>query len=117
MSPALFEKTIEFTHRIQSHDVRIGIVGMGYVGLPLALLFSEERFRVTGFDIDVRKMETLNSGDTYIVRIPAKEIQQARGNGFTATSDYTQIAAMDVILICVPTPLDEHHEPDLSYIT
>lgn len=90
---------------------------MGYVGLPLALLFSEERFRVTGFDIDLRKVEILNSGDTYIVRIPAIEIQQARRNGFTATSDYAQIAAMDVILICVPTPLNEHHEPDLSYIT
>jgi len=117
MSPAFLGRTVEFTHRIQSRDVRIGIVGMGYVGLPLALLFSEERFRVTGFDIDLRKVEILNSGDTYIVRIPAIEIQQARRNGFTATSDYAQIAAMDVILICVPTPLNEHHEPDLSYIT
>ena len=90
---------------------------MGYVGLPLALLFSEARFRVTGFDIDTRKVETLNSGGTYIVRVPATEIQQARRNGFAATSDYTQIAAMDVIIICVPTPLNEHHEPDLSYVT
>ncbi len=90
---------------------------MGYVGLPLALLFSQARFRVTGFDIDTRKVETLNSGGTYIVRISATEIQQARKNGFAATSDYAQIAAMDVIVICVPTPLDEHHEPDLSYVT
>ena len=117
MSLASHERIVELTRRIHSRDVRIGIVGMGYVGLPLALLFSEARFRVTGFDIDTRKVETLNSGGTYIVRVPATEIQQARRNGFAATSDYTQIAAMDVIIICVPTPLNEHHEPDLSYVT
>jgi len=117
VSLASHERIVELTRRIHSRDVRIGIVGMGYVGLPLALLFSEARFRVTGFDIDTRKVETLNSGGTYIVRVPATEIQQARRNGFAATSDYTQIAAMDVIIICVPTPLNEHHEPDLSYVT
>jgi len=117
LSLAFLERTGELTRRIQSRDARIGIVGMGYVGLPLALLFSEARFRVTGFDIDTRKVETLNSGGTYIVRIPSTEIERAHRNGFAATSDYTQIAAMDVIIICVPTPLDEHHEPDLSYVT
>jgi UDP-N-acetyl-D-glucosamine dehydrogenase len=90
---------------------------MGYVGLPLALLFSEARFRVTGFDIDSRKVDTLNQSGSYIVRIPATEIQLARESGFCATTDYAQIAAMDVVIICVPTPLDEYHAPDLSYVT
>jgi UDP-N-acetyl-D-glucosamine dehydrogenase len=102
---------------IEAREARIGIVGMGYVGLPLALLFSEERFAITGFDIDSRKVETLNGGGSYIVRIPGAEIQSAQKHGFQATSDYSRIQQMDVVIICVPTPLDEHHEPDLSYIT
>src|SRR6202034_1041809 len=111
------DNTTELRNRIETRDARIGIVGMGYVGLPLSLLFSEERFRVTGFDIDPRKVETLNTGGTYIVRIPGAEIQQARRNGFAATEDYGQIAQMDVVIICVPTPLNDYHEPDLSYVT
>ena len=103
--------------KIESREARIGIVGMGYVGLPLALLFSEERFAVTGFDIDARKVETLNRGGSYIVRISGAEVQSARKNGFQATADYSRIAQMDVIIICVPTPLNEHHEPELSYVT
>jgi len=90
---------------------------MGYVGLPLALLFSEQRFPVTGFDIDARKVDTLNAGGSYIVRIPGTEVQSAQRNGFKATADYSEIAQMDAVIICVPTPLNEYHEPDLSYIT
>jgi UDP-N-acetyl-D-glucosamine dehydrogenase len=111
------DRTTELRDRIQSRQARIGIVGMGYVGLPLALLFSEERFRVTGFDIDAHKVETLNQGGSYIVRIPATEIQLAKENGFRATSDYGEIGTMDVVIVCVPTPLNKHHEPDLSYVT
>jgi UDP-N-acetyl-D-glucosamine dehydrogenase len=117
MSMTSVDQTTELLQRIQSRQARIGIVGMGYVGLPLSLLFSEQRFRVTGFDIDQRKVTTLNQGGTYIVRIPETEIQLARENGFTATADYTQIDEMDVVIICVPTPLNEYHEPDLSYVT
>ena len=117
MVSTTLDYTTELRHRVDSREARIGIVGMGYVGLPLSLLFSEQRFRVTGFDIDPRKVETLNSGGTYIVRIPGSEIQQARRHGFTATEDYGQIAQMDVVIICVPTPLNEYHEPDLSYVT
>jgi UDP-N-acetyl-D-glucosamine dehydrogenase len=106
----------EFKNRIETREARIGIVGMGYVGLPLALLFSEERFRVTGFDIDPAKVETLNRGGSYIVRIPGTEIQLAQRNGFKATADYSEIAQMDAVIICVPTPLDEYHEPDLSFV-
>jgi UDP-N-acetyl-D-glucosamine dehydrogenase len=116
MTLTLLDRSTELRHRIETREARIGVVGLGYVGLPLALLFSEERFRVTGFDIDPRKVETLTHGGSYIVRIPSTEIQLARQNGFAATSDFSEIAAMDAVIICVPTPLNEHHEPDLSYI-
>jgi UDP-N-acetyl-D-glucosamine dehydrogenase len=102
---------------IDSREARIGIVGMGYVGLPLALLFSGERFRVTGFDVALDKVNTLNTGGSYIVRILPGEIQEAQKAGFRATADYSEIARMDAVIICVPTPLNEHNEPDLSYIT
>jgi UDP-N-acetyl-D-glucosamine dehydrogenase len=102
--------------KIETREARIGIVGMGYVGLPLALLFSGERFRVTGFDIAPDKVETLNAGGSYIVRILPSAIQAAQKAGFRATSDYYGVAEMDAVIICVPTPLDEHHEPDLSYV-
>lgn len=106
----------QFIQKVEDRSARIGIIGMGYVGLPLSLLFSEERFSVTGFDIDNRKVSTLNAGGTYIVRIPGTEIQGARKHGFRATSDYSEIANVDAVIICVPTPLNEYHEPDLSYI-
>jgi UDP-N-acetyl-D-glucosamine dehydrogenase len=103
--------------KIQQRQARVGIIGLGYVGLPLALLYSEQKFQVTGFDIDARKVETLAQGGSYIYRITPEEIQAARGQGFSATSDYSQLTAMDAIIICVPTPLNEYHEPDLSFIT
>jgi UDP-N-acetyl-D-glucosamine dehydrogenase len=87
------------------------------VGLPLALLYTEERFRVSGFDIDQHKVATLNSGGTYICRIPPTEIQAASLHGFCATADFSCLADMDTIIICVPTPLNEYREPDLSFIT
>ena len=107
----------QFKTKIQQRQARIGIIGMGYVGLPLALLYSEQKFRVTGFDIDARKVEALGKGSSYIYRIAAEEIQSAQTHGFTATSDYSQISDMDAVIICVPTPLNEYHEPDLSFIT
>jgi UDP-N-acetyl-D-glucosamine dehydrogenase len=103
--------------RIENRQAQIGIVGMGYVGLPLALLFSGERFQVTGFDIAADKVSTLNSGGSYIVRILPEAIGKAQQAGFRATADYSEIARMDAVIICVPTPLNEHHEPDLSYVT
>jgi UDP-N-acetyl-D-glucosamine dehydrogenase len=103
--------------KIEQRQARVAIIGLGYVGLPLALLYSEEKVRVTGFDIDERKIKMLATGQTYIVRIPVEEIAQAQKQGFEATSDYSRITEMDAIIICVPTPLNEYHEPDLSYIT
>jgi UDP-N-acetyl-D-glucosamine dehydrogenase len=106
----------EMKRRIQSREARVGVIGMGYVGLPLALLYSDQKFAVTGFDIDAKKVEALNSGGSYIVRILPAEIQKAKQSGFAATSDYSQISEMDALIICVPTPLNEYHEPDMSYI-
>jgi UDP-N-acetyl-D-glucosamine dehydrogenase len=117
VTPAPPGKIAETLRSIESRQAKIGIVGMGYVGLPLALLFSEERFAITGFDIDPGKVDTLNRGQSYIVRISPAEIQSAQKNGFSATTDYSLIAQMDVVIICVPTPLTEYHEPDLSFVT
>src|SRR5215469_8771357 len=103
--------------RIQKREARVGIIGLGYVGLPLALLYSEQNFPVTGFDIDSRKVDTLAKGGSYIYRIAPEEIQAAKAQGFSATADYSQLSEMDAIIICVPTPLNEYHEPDLSFIT
>jgi UDP-N-acetyl-D-glucosamine dehydrogenase len=106
----------ELTQKMAAREARIGIIGMGYVGLPLALLFTEAGFRVTGFDIAADKVETLNRGGSYIVRILPETIAKALASGFSATSNYQQIEAMDAVIICVPTPLDDHHEPDMSYV-
>jgi len=103
--------------KIEQREARVGIIGLGYVGLPLALLYSEKKFKVTGFDIDKRKVDTLAKGGSYIYRIAPEEIQAAQAVGFAATADYTRLTEMDAIIICVPTPLDEYHEPDLSFIT
>jgi UDP-N-acetyl-D-glucosamine dehydrogenase len=107
----------ELKNKIEQRKARVAVIGLGYVGLPLALLYSEQGFPVTGFDIDKRKISTIAAGGSYIFRIPAPEIQKARSQGFSATSDYTELEQMDAIIICVPTPLNEYHEPDLSYIT
>jgi len=107
----------QFKSKIQQREARVGIIGLGYVGLPLALLYSEQKFRVTGFDIDSRKIEMLAKGASYIYRIAAEEVQAAKENGFTGTADYSRLTEMDAIIICVPTPLNEYHEPDLSFIT
>jgi UDP-N-acetyl-D-glucosamine dehydrogenase len=101
---------------IEARTAKIGVIGLGYVGLPLVLLFSGEKFAITGFDIDSRKVETLTKGGSYIVRIEPKQIQVARDRGFIPTSDFSRIADMDAVIICVPTPLDEFRQPDMSYI-
>ena len=107
----------ELKTRIDTRQARIGVIGLGYVGLPLALLYTEAKFQVTGFDIDQRKVTTLASGGSYIYRIPPTEIQSARARGFSATTDFSTLTQMDAVIICVPTPLNEYREPDLSFIT
>jgi UDP-N-acetyl-D-glucosamine dehydrogenase len=101
---------------IESREVAVGIIGLGYVGLPLALMFAEAGFRVTGFDIDAEKVRALNAGRSYIQRIEAKEIVVARAHGFRATSEIAELRECDAVLLCVPTPLGEAHEPDMSYV-
>ena len=101
---------------VANRELRIGVIGLGYVGLPLVLLFSRAGFRVTGFDIDTVKVGKLNAGESYIHRIEAEQIRAARESGFLATADFSQIASVDAILICVPTPLSDHRTPDVSYI-
>lgn len=97
--------------------IKIGIIGCGYVGLPLALRFADVGQRVTGFDLDQAKVEKLNAGQSYIQHIPADKIQKhVQAKQFDATTDFTRLRDMDAVLICVPTPLDERREPDLSYV-
>jgi UDP-N-acetyl-D-glucosamine dehydrogenase len=102
--------------RLETHTAKIGVIGLGYVGLPLSLLLSEAGFKVTGFDIDTKKVTDLEAGRSYIFRIPAEEVQSARKQGFTATADFSHLSKQDAIIMCVPTPLTEHREPDLSYV-
>ena len=102
--------------RIQNREICVGIIGLGYVGLPLAIRFSEEGFKTIGLDIDTKKIDKLNRGESYIRHIDLEKIINTVKNGFTATNKFNEIANIDVILICVPTPLGPHNEPDLSFI-
>ena len=103
------------TQIIKSKEATIGIIGLGYVGLPLAIRFSEVGFKVIGFDIDEHKVNMLNDGKSYIKHISEDVISKMIDQGFLATMDFTTIKDVDAILICVPTPLGVHNEPDLSY--
>ena len=94
----------------------VGIVGLGYVGQPLALRYAEVGFKVIGFDVDVAKVKALNEGHSHIEHIKDEQISGAIQKGFVATTDFDQIADVDAIILCVPTPLNEYREPDLSYV-
>lgn len=103
--------------RIDSRDAVIAIMGMGYVGLPLAIAASAAGFRVVGFDIDPAKVTGLNAGTSHLSSVPQERVAAMAASGrFTATSDSASLAGADAILICVPTPLSRHREPDLSFI-
>ena len=102
--------------KLRSKTAKVGVIGLGYVGLPLSLLLSEAGFTVQGFDIDVNKVSQLEEGKSYIHRIPATEIELARSRAFRATSDFSLISDQDAIILCVPTPLTDHRDPDLSFI-
>jgi UDP-N-acetyl-D-glucosamine dehydrogenase len=102
---------------IETRRATIGVVGMGYVGLPLAKAIVEHQFSVLGFDTDKRKVKALNAGQSYIRHIASEVISALRATErFSATCDFSQLGAVDIILICVPTPLSRHREPDLSFI-
>src|SRR5580698_5186415 len=109
INPSVENRTVESTKdKIKQRQARVGIIGLGYVGLPLALLFTEQGFVITGFDIDQRKVDTLTQGGSYIYRIGADEIKAAKAKGFSATAEYAKLVDMDAIIICVPTPLNQY---------
>ena len=100
-----------------SHFHTIGVVGLGYVGLPLVLAYAAKGFSAIGFDIDSTKIDHIHAGTSYIKHIPSDQIAEARASGkLDATTDFSRIKNCDAIILCVPTPLDEHFEPDLSYV-
>lgn len=106
----------DFLRKIENRSATIGIVGLGYVGLPLMLRYAEVGFRVLGIDIDGEKVARLNKGESYIEHISAAAISAARSKGFEATTDFSRSAEADALIICVPTPLNRYREPDLSFV-
>lgn len=103
--------------KIRSKDAVVGVIGLGYVGLPLVMEFCRNGFPVIGFDIDPVKTEMLNRGESYIHHIPSEEVGRTAASGLLeATTDFSRASEADAILICVPTPLSEDLEPDLSYV-
>jgi len=112
---SLMSEIDKFISSIHDRKAVIGVVGMGYVGLPLVLEFCEKGFKVIGYDIDEKKTNALNAGESYIKHIPASRIGSATNKGLLhATTDFSKISNTDVVLIAVPTPLTDHREPDRS---
>ena len=111
---------MDFLEKIKEKKALVGIIGLGYVGLPLVLRFTEVGFKVLGFDTDGKKVERLNRGESYIKYIPSSRLaelaQPANGRRFEATSDMGRLGEPDVLIICVPTPLTRKREPDLQYV-
>jgi len=103
--------------KLRDRSAVIGVIGLGYVGLPLALRYSDAGYRVLGFDVDPAKPEKLAAGNSYFEHIPAARVRAALMAGFSATTDFSRAGEPDALIICVPTPLREHREPDLSFVT
>ena len=103
--------------RFQDRSATVGVIGLGYVGLPLALTFAERGFSVLGFDIDASKVESLGSGECYIRHLESDRVRSAIASGrLAATSDFSRLDEPDAILICVPTPLTKQREPDMTFV-
>ncbi|XOJ84599.1 nucleotide sugar dehydrogenase [Methylophilaceae bacterium Uisw_099_01] len=103
--------------KLENKNAVIGVIGLGYVGLPLLIRYSEVGYKVIGFDVDEKKVDDINNGKSYIEHIDSKKIQKSIDQGSFAVSDYSKIKKVDAIILCVPTPLSIHNEPDLSFIT
>lgn len=114
--PIESSKQSDIIDRLETKTARIGVVGLGYVGLPLVLRYTEVGYKVIGFDIDSDKVAKLNSGETYIKHISSERLSQAVSAGFEATADFSRAGEVDALILCVPTPLDGHRAPDLSYV-
>ena len=108
---------MELKEKLKSKTAVIGIVGLGYVGLPLMLRYVEVGYHVVGFDIDTAKVNALNAGSSYIEHISSVDISQAVDKGFVATVDFSRASEVDALILCVPTPLNAYREPDLSFVT
>lgn len=106
----------ELVKRLENKTALIGIVGLGYVGLPLMLRYIEVGYRVLGIDIDQTKVDALNKGQTYIEHIPSAMIADATSKGFQATTDFSRAIEADALILCVPTPLNKYREPDMSFV-
>ncbi|MFO0930938.1 MAG: nucleotide sugar dehydrogenase [Gemmataceae bacterium] len=109
-------RAVALMERIRSRQAKVGIIGLGYVGLPLARTFAAGGFPVLGFDIDPSKVERLHRGESYLRHISAEQIAGLLRRGFEATSDFARLAEADCVVICVPTPLTEAREPDLTFV-
>lgn len=107
---------LQLIEKLNSKTAVIGIVGLGYVGLPLMLRYCEMGYNVIGFDIDQAKIDALNRGESYIEHIPARKIKDTVGVNFEPTSDFSRAAEVDALILCVPTPLNKYREPDLSFV-
>jgi UDP-N-acetyl-D-glucosamine dehydrogenase len=103
-------------HKITSRSARIGVIGLGYVGLPLVIAFSKVGFSVTGFDVDAEKVKMIRNGASYIRHIDLAALDQETLERITPTTDFSLLHDMDCILVCVPTPLNKYREPDMSYV-
>lgn len=107
----------ELKQRIENRQCLVGVIGLGYVGLPLISAFFRKQFRAIGFDVDQRKVDLLNQGRSYIKHIHSSEVSEWRESGrFEATADLSRLSEPDVLLICVPTPLNDSRDPDLTYV-
>lgn len=106
----------ELVKRLENKTALIGIVGLGYVGLPLMLRYIEVGYRVLGIDIDQTKVDALNKGQTYIEHIPSAMIADATSKGFQATTEFSRAVEADALILCVPTPLNKYREPDMSFV-
>ena len=102
--------------KLTDHAATIGIVGLGYVGLPLMLRYCEVGYKVIGFDIDQSKVDSLCKGQSYIEHISSQAIESAVANGFESTTDFSRASEADALILCVPTPLNKYREPDLSFV-
>ena len=107
----------EISKKIEENSCKVGVIGLGYVGIPLALGFSGNGIQVIGFDIDEAKINSLSKGKSYLQHIPSDDIAKCvTDNSFQPTSDFKKISEVDAIVLCVPTPLNSHLDPDLSYV-
>jgi UDP-N-acetyl-D-glucosamine dehydrogenase len=116
LNPRDVQMNSELIEKLNRKTAQIGIVGLGYVGLPLMLRYCEVGYKVVGFDIDQNKVDTLRAGDSYIEHISSASIADAIRHGFEPTTDFSRAREVDALILCVPTPLNKYREPDLSFV-